>query len=299
MPEPGSLRVMRTLYNILGVSETASEQDIKTAFRTLARDKHPDMAQGAPDTDDSFKEINNAYSILSNSRERARYDRGDIDENGSPLNKSDNAEKASKSPYDEFDKRRHANLKAETRNVRIDGSDVFYVLRVEFLDGVNGAVKHISMTNGRRIRVSIPPGTKHKQVLRLKGQGVAGVGGGKNGSALVEILLKDHSLFRLEGNDIIAEQPVSLKQAVLGGTLDVTGCNGEPITIEIPKNTSSGTTVRIQGKGMQDRSGECGDQIVKLMVILPEKDDPELTRFIQSWEPSDEEHDEAPLSATA
>ncbi|MBT4889550.1 MAG: J domain-containing protein [Rhodospirillales bacterium] len=284
---------MLTLYTILGVSETATDQEIKNAFRTLARDKHPDTAQGG---EDCFKEINNAYSILSNSRERARYDRGDIDENGSPLTES---KKPNASPYDEFNKRRHEGSNAETRNIRIDGSDVYYVLRVDFLDAVNGSIKHISMTNGRRIRVSIPSGTKHKQLLRLKGQGVAGVGGGKDGAALVEIIVKDHSLFQLDGNDIVAEQPISLKKAVMGGTLEIMGCNGDTITINVPKNSSSGTTIRIQGKGMEIRDGVYGDQVVKLMVILPKQDDPELTRFIQSWEPCDTEHQDTAKSATA
>ncbi len=264
----------QSLYDILGVKKSASAQEIKKAFRLLARDKHPDKIRNDRGADDVFKKISNAYSTLSNPQNRARYDRGDIDENGSSVQKSNNQAKT----------RPATNM----GNIRIAGSDVFYILRIDFIDAVNGGIKNIGMTTGRKIRVTIPPGTRHKQTLRLKGQGAPGSGGGADGAALVEILIGDHDLFRIDGFDIVHDQPISLKLAVLGGRLMVPGCNGEAVNILIPKNASSGTTVRLPGKGMRKNDGGFGDQVVTLMVQLPEYGNRELTRFMHQWNPSEE-----------
>jgi len=216
--EPGNLVGMQTLYDILGLTNKATPEQIKTTFRKLARDIHPDTALNKDDAENKFKDNSNAYSILSNPRERARYDRGEIDENGSPLRNS-NTDQKSNSAFDGFNKRRHPGSDDEIRNIRVDGSDVLYVLWVEFSDAVNGATKHISITNGKRFSVNIPAGTKNKQMLRLKGQGIPGAGGGKDGAALVKILINDHALFRIQGNDILIDQRVPLKLAILGGSL--------------------------------------------------------------------------------
>ncbi len=288
---------MQSLYEILGVGKHATPAEIKSAFRNRARDNHPDTSTDKPDADKNFREINNAYTILSDPAERTRYNLGEIDENGTATSRSTRTN--DRSVYDDFARRSEASNTQHTRSVRIDGSDVYYILRVDFLDGVNGAVKHISMTNGRRIKVSIPSGTKHKQMLRLKGQGVPGVGGGKDGAALVEILIRDNSLFRIVGNDIIIDQPVPLKLAVLGGTLEIPGSHGKPLNIEIPAHSNSGDTIRIPSMGMKTPDGKSGDQIMTILISLPSDPDIELAAFLTNWEPKDETLDQKQQSATA
>lgn len=271
---------MRNLYDILGISEQASASDIKSAYRKLARDKHPDANNGARVAEDDFKELNQAYAILSDPSQRALYDRGEIDETGA-INKSRNRNR--NSPFEEFIKRRKNQRKNNDRNIKIHGSDVSYSLKISFMEAIHGATKHVSMTNGKRLKVTIPPGTRHEQTLRLKGQGMGGVGGGKDGDTLVEILVEGHDIFSVEGDNILVDLPVSLTEAVLGARIEAPTVDG-PVKVTVPAHANTGTILRLRGKGVTKTNDQRGDQLMRLQVMLPEKEDPALTNFVKSWQ---------------
>jgi len=270
---------MRNLYDILGISEQASVADIKAAFRKQARDKHPDANQGTLKAENAFKELNRAYAILSDPDQRALYDRGEIDESGTT---SRTARRKRGSPFEDFIRRRQREKQGTDRTIRIQGTDVSYILRISFMEAMHGATKHVSMTNGRRLRVTIPPGTRHEQTLRLKGQGMGGVGGAKDGDALVEILVDNHDQFAVDGDNILVDLPVSLSEAVLGGRVEAPTVDG-PVNVTVPANANSGTVLRLRGKGVIKADGTRGDQLTRLQIMLPDKGDPELTKFVRTW----------------
>jgi len=185
---------MRNLYGILGISEQASVTDIKAAFRKQARDKHPDANQGAVKAKNAYKELNRAHAILSDPNQRALYDRGEIDESGTIVRA---ANRKQGSPFEGVIKRRRHEKQSTNRTIQDQGADVSCILKISFMEAMHGATKHVSMTNGKRLRVTIPPGIRHEQTLRLKDQGMGGIGGAKDGDALVEILVDNHNQFFL------------------------------------------------------------------------------------------------------
>ncbi len=270
---------MRNLYDILGISAQASDADVKAAYRKQARNKHPDANQGNPGSEDAFKELHRAYAILSDPNQRTLYDLGEIDETGATIRT--NTHKRRK-PFEDFIKRRQWGKQGAGSAIRIHGADVSYTLKIKFMEAIHGTTKEASMTNGKRLRVSIPPGTRHEQTLRLKGQGMGGVGGGNDGDALVEILVNDHDQFRVDGDNILVDLPVSLVEAVLGGRVEAPTVDG-PVNVTVPANAGSGTVLRLRGKGMPRENGQRGDQLTRVQVMLPDKGDPELTKFVSSW----------------
>ncbi len=283
---------MSKLYSILGIGQQATPGEIKSAFRQLARDKHPDADPDNPRAEDAFKDISRAYAILSDPKQRASYDRGEIDEHGTARRHSAHSSAAGQArqhranPFDEFFRRRQRADSTQARSVRVDGSDVSYSLRIDFMEAAHGATKHVSMTTGKRLKVTIPAGTRHEQVLRLKGQGMGGVGGGKDGDALVEILVDDHDQFRIEGDNILLDLPVTLREAVLGGPIQAPTVDG-PVNVTVPPNANTGTTLRLRGKGAKKSSGNGrGDQLVRLQVMLPTKPDAALGDFVRDWKPA-------------
>jgi DnaJ-class molecular chaperone len=158
------------------------------------------------------------------------------------------------------------------------GGDRRYVLTVDFLDAVNGAKKRLALGPDKHLDVTIPAGLEDGQVLRLKGQGDPGMGGGAAGDALVEVKVAPHAAFKREGDDLRLEWPVSLAEAVLGGKVEVPTATGR-VALSVPKGANTGTTLRLKGKGV----GGKGDQYVTLKVVLPETLDPELEKFVREW----------------
>jgi DnaJ-class molecular chaperone len=162
------------------------------------------------------------------------------------------------------------------------GADAHYQLEVDFLDAINGAKRQITLPEGEALEVGIPPGTREAQVLRLRGKGRPGIGGGPPGDALIEIAVRPHPQFTRKGNDIHVELSIPLDQAVLGGRVSVPTPTG-PVTMTVPKWSNSGTVLRLKGKGAPRRGGPHGDEYVTLKVMLPEKPDPELEKLIAQW----------------
>ncbi len=276
---------MKDPYDVLGVPRNAGADVIKKTYRQLARKLHPDSAGGKPGAEDRFKDLSAAYELLSDSKKRASYDRGEIDAKGNPIGRGGpfgggRARSSGRSPFDDFFRARGGRANA---NLRIDGADVSYSLKVSFADAIVGANKNVSIANGKRLAVTIPPGTRSGQVLRLKGQGMGGLGGGLNGDAHVEILVEPDALFRREGHNIMMDCPVTLAEAVLGARIKVPTVHG-PVTVTVPKGSNTGTTLRLKGKGVADtRSKTSGDQLVTLRVVLPKQPGDELTEFVEGW----------------
>jgi DnaJ-class molecular chaperone len=287
---------MEDPYDVLGVARSASLEDIRKAYRGLAKKLHPDLNPGNREAEARFKEVASAYDILSDKERRQRYDDGEIDATGAERPRQrfykDYATQ-SDSPYGnasgfadfaESDDilaeflRQQAHARANA-----PGPDLSYRLQVEFLDAVNGGTIRLDLPQGRTLDVKIPPGIQNGQVLRLRGKGGPGLGRGEAGDALVEISIKPHRFFTREGDDIHVEIPVTLREAVLGGRINVPTPSG-PVTMTVPKHSNTGSVLRLRGKGVSRPGGGRGDEFVKLKVMLPDPPDPELDAFVSSWE---------------
>ncbi|WP_366657943.1 DnaJ C-terminal domain-containing protein [Fodinicurvata sp. EGI_FJ10296] len=168
---------------------------------------------------------------------------------------------------------------------RMAGKDVQYDLVVPFVDAAAGGKQRLTLSDGRTITVAIPAGATTDQVLRLKGQGLKGMGGGTPGDALVTLTVAPHSHFRRDGSTIHLLLPITLKEAILGGTVDTPTVHGR-VALKVPTGSSSGRVLRLRGKGVMDRvTGEWGDQLVTLELILPDPPDPALKALIEGWNP--------------
>ena len=288
---------MRDPYQILGVARDADQDTIKKAFRKLAKKLHPDLNPGNKKVEQEFKEVNVAYDLLSDPQKRARFDRGEIDASGAERPERSfyraYAEGGGNAKYREaeFGEFSAEDILSELfgrgrRNrqpPRMRGEDVTYTLAVSFVDAANGAKKRVTLADGKTLDVTIPPGTEHGQTLRLKGQGMPGVGGGSAGDAYVEIQIEPHAFFTRKDSNVHLEVPVTVPEAVLGATLTVPTVDGK-VSIKVPPGSNTGTTLRLKGRGILDRkSGQRGDQYVTLKVVLPERPDPELAEFLERW----------------
>jgi DnaJ-class molecular chaperone len=295
---------MADLYKVLGVARDASGEDMRKAYRRLAKENHPDLNPGNPDAERRFKEISAAYAILSDPEKRKRYDAGEIDETGAERpERRFYREYAEAGPSYKYERRGDFSGFADLGDIfsdlfgragpragpggaafRTKGPDVRYSLTVDFLEAVNGAKKRVDMPDGKSLDITIPPGFQDGQTLRLKGQGMPGPGDGPPGDALIEVSVRPHPVFRREGNDTRSVVPITLKEAVAGGSVRVDTVTGR-VVLKIPKGSNSGRLLRLRGKGVPDpRSGQRGDHLVELRVVLPDKPDAELERFITEWE---------------
>ena len=299
-------------YEVLGVDAKAKDDEIRNAYRKLAKKLHPDLNPGDKSAEARFKEVSAAYDIVGDKAKRARFDAGEIDASG--------AEKPPQNPYGGY--RHYAdaaggeryysttngaeNMSAEDledlfsmfgggeggprgagkRTFRMRGQDRHYILNVDFLDAINGAKKRLDLPQGKSLDVRIPAGLRDGQVLRLEGQGGEGVGGGPAGDALIEVHIDPHPLFRREGDDIHIDLPLTIAEAALGGKVAVPTTDGS-VTMTIPAGSNSGKIMRLKGKGAPKPGlkGGRGDQYVTLRVAMPERIDDELAAFLKDWAP--------------
>lgn len=293
---------MRDPYEALGVARTASPEDIRQAYRKLAKASHPDLHPGDAKAEARFKEISSAYDLLSDKDKRARFDRGEIDAAG--------AERPRREFYRGFSNGGQNGQRygpgeifgdaggmeqvfsdlfgggAGARGARMRGGDLTLALEIDLLDAARGGKRAVALPDGRRLEVAIPAGVEDGHVLRLAGVGGQGLGGGPRGDAYVEIRLKPHPVFeRRNGGDVHVELPVTLAEAALGARVAVPTVGG-PVTMTIPKGSNTGTVLRLRGKGLPAGPGgrAAGDQYVRLKVTLPREIDPELAEFVGRWE---------------
>jgi len=282
-------------YELLGVKKDASADEIQKAYRGLAKKLHPDLNPGNKKAEEQFKDVSAAYALLSDADKRARFDRGEIDASGQERPQQryyrDFADQGASRTYTSdagFADFADEDLLSELfgrrgrGNLRMRGSDMHYQLEVEFLDAINGAKRQIMLPESATLEVTIPPGTRDGQVLRLRGKGRPGIGGGEPGDALIEIAVRPHPQFTRKGDDIYVELPIPLDQAVLGGRITVPTPSGA-VTMTVPKWSNTGAVLRLKGKGAPRRGGEAGDEYVTLKVMLPDTPDPELETLITQW----------------
>jgi len=285
-------------YTTLGVSRTATADEIRRAYRNLAKELHPDVRPDDKTAEERFKRATAAFNVLSDPTMKARFDRGEIDADGNermafgsrPRQGARAHAGAGAGPGagpgaqdafdlgDIFSDLFGPGFGGNRSYSRMRGRDIRFTLDVEFLDAINGARKRISLAEGRTLDVAIPAGVETGQVLRLKNQGGAGVQGGPAGDALVELNVKPHAFFRREGQDIHMDLNISLTEAVEGGRVQAPTSTGN-VTLTIPAGSNTGKTLRLKGKGVAGQ----GDQFVKLLVVLPETPDDDLKKFVKKW----------------
>jgi DnaJ-class molecular chaperone len=289
-------------YSILSVARSATQADIKKAYRKLAKKFHPDSTDGDLER---FKRISAAYELIGDKEKRARFDRGEIDAGGA---ERANAkfyrayENAGARPHAFEDLTRGFNAedlfsdllgglrggrgRARARKPRATpakGANRRLRLSVSFLDAVKGSTQRLSLEDGKTLDITVPAGVDDGQTIRLKGQGGPGRAGGAAGDMLIEVSVLPHPFFTRKGNDIHVDLPVTLPEAVLGATIKVPTIDGQ-VSLKVPKGSNTGTTLRLQKKGLgQGKSAKRGDQYMRLQVVLPEKLDPKLRAHVKEW----------------
>ncbi len=299
----------KNLYHILGVSKDASEAEIKSAYRKLARKYHPDLNKDDKDAAEKFKEVSCAYDILGDKEKRKKYDNNEIDADGKPTGfgagfgqggfgggnpfgqggtrtyYSGNGENFDFSSifgddiFSQFAGGGASGFQGFGGNARRPrkGQDIAYTMRVDFLDAAKGAEKGV-IINGKNINVKIPAGMEDGQTLRLKGLGYEGANGGANGDVLITVNVDKHPYFTSEGLNILLDLPITIKEAILGAKITVPTISGK-VMVNIPPYASSGEKLRLKGKGIKKGSTQ-GDQFITLKIVSPKAHNTELEKAL-------------------
>src|SRR6266849_5953567 len=275
-------------YSVLGVAKTASDDDIRKAFRKLAKKHHPDLNPGDKAAEAKFKEISQANDILSDPEKRRRFDAGEMDATGQEVPPRGFYRDQGGVFSEMFGQRGGRGgfsfRTGDGEDFDMGGLPVTYSLRVPFLVAARGGKQRVNLPDGKTLDIDIPEGTTDGQTLRLKGQGMPGTKGRPAGDAYVEIHVDPHPFFEPRDNDIHVELPATMTESVLGGRIRVPTVGG-PVMLNVPAGSNTGTSLRLKGRGLLDRkSGQRGDQYVKLKVVLPDKPDPALKEFLEKWE---------------
>jgi DnaJ-class molecular chaperone len=280
------------LYQVLNVKRTASNDEIRTAYRKLAKEYHPDRNPGNQAAEEKFKQISAAFNILGDPEKRRKYDAGEIDAGGRESGGYYGGGRYGGGAdsfgdfsdiFGDFFGRSGQGAGAGGGGFNMRGMDYRYHLEIDFLEAVNGIKKRVLLPEGETLDIGVPSGVVQGQVLRLKGKGGPGVGRGQGGDALIELKIRPHPHFEREGDNILLELPIALYEAVLGAKIEVPTITGR-VSLSVPKGASSGQMLRLRGKGVRNaQTGNVGDQLVKLSVVLPERVDRDLNDFMEEW----------------
>lgn len=305
-------------YAVLGVSRTASDDDIRKAFRKLAKELHPDVNPGDAKAAERFKRVSQAWDILGDADKRKKFDRGEIDASGEQRHAYHRAGAGAgaygrggarpRSPVDDMGfSDIFSDLFGSAGGQRAgaagagfggagygtggaggytpQGQDARYTLDVDFLEAIRGARKRVTLPDGSSLDITVPEGVSDGQTLRLRGKGHRSPTGGRPGDALVEINVGKHPQFERDGETIRSTVSVSIDEAVLGAKIPVETVHGT-VQLSVPKGTSSGKTLRLRGKGVKARSGQIGDHLVTIQIVLPDEIDDSLSFFMSEWKQS-------------
>lgn len=289
-------------YKELGVARGASQDEIKKAFRKLAKELHPDKNPGKKEADERFKRVTAAFDIVGDKDKRAKFDRGEIDADGREQFRGFGGGAAGGRGPGGFGQNpfgQGGGARGGFENIDLDdifggmfggarqggargggfakGQDVRATLEISLEDSISGATRRIQFSDGRTLDVAIPKGAGDGQTIRLKGQGMPGRGS-ESGDALIELKLAPHPVFTRDGADLTMDQPVPLYDAVLGGKVPLRTPEGT-VSMTIPAGSSSGKVLRLKGRGAF-ANGKRGDLLAKLMIVLPEGDEA-LTKLAQ------------------
>ena len=311
---------MRDPYEVLGVPRSASAAAIKSAFRKAAKKHHPDSNKGDPKAAERFSEINTANEILGDEDKRKQFDRGEIDAEGKPRfqgfpgggDARGRAGGAGPGGFESYSFRSGGgqagagggggfedilnsmfggaarggrpggggrNFEFDTGGIGLD-LDLNVAMSVSLEESVKGGEKRVRLPTGKELNVKIPAGVTAGQQIRLKGQGETAPGH-PPGDLLITISIAPHPYFKIDGSDLRIDLPITLYEAVLGGKVRVPTL-GSAVELSIPKNTSSGRTFRLKGKGLP-KAGGTGDLFVITRIILPDGNDSELEALMEKW----------------
>lgn len=291
-------------YAALGVSKTATQDEIRKAYKKIAKTSHPDLNPGDPAAADRFKAASAAHDLLKDPERRARFDAGEIDASGQERPERKFYREYAEGPEatyhtsrgyedfgdfsdvfsDLFGQRARARQGAGGgggESIRMRGQDAHYTLDVGFLEAARGATRRLTMPDGSVLDVKIPEGLADGQTIRLRGKGGPGYGGGPSGDALVTVTVTPDAYFSRDGLDILCELPITLDEAVLGGKVAAATIDGR-VNLTIPKGASTGRVLRLRGKGVK-RGDKRGDQLVTLKIVAPPSIDPGLETFFEDW----------------
>ncbi len=288
-------------YLELGVPRTASADEIRRAFRKLAKQYHPDKNPGNKEAEEKFKRVSAAFDLLGDEEKRKKFDAGEIDADGretmrgfggggGPFGQGGGGFRGGGgAQFEDVDLGDILGEMFGARGGRAGGfgggfsqrgGDVRARLEIELEDAIAGAKRRIAFSDGRTLDVTIPKGAADGQVLRLKGQGSPGRAGA--GDALIELAIRPHPVFRREGDNLVMDLPISVPDAVLGGKVEAPTPEG-PVTLTVPPGSNSGSTLRLKGRGMTGPTGRRGDLMARLVVTLPDRPDAELQKFAETW----------------
>jgi DnaJ-class molecular chaperone len=308
---------MRDPYEVLGVPRGASAAAIKSAYRKLAKKHHPDANKNDPKSAARFSELNSAHEILGDEVKRKQFDRGEIDAEGKPRFQGfpggDPRTRGGPGGFEAHTFRSGGAGPggfggggfedilnsmfggAAARGARPGGGttfefdagglaldlDVSVSMTVSLEEAVQGVEKRVRLPTGKELNVKIPPGVVAGQQIRLKGQGESAPGH-RPGDLLITVSIAPHPYFKVDGSDLRVDLPITLYEAVLGGKVRVPTV-GSAVDLSIPKNTSSGRTFRLKGKGLPKPTGTAGDLFVTTRIMLPNGNDAQLEALMQKW----------------
>jgi DnaJ-class molecular chaperone len=303
---------MRDPYEVLGVPRGASASAIKSAYRKLAKKHHPDNNKNDPKSAARFSELNSANEIIGDEDRRKQFDRGEIDADGKPRFQGfpggdPRARGASPGGFEARTFRTGGvggggfedilnsmfsgggmrgarpgagNFEFDPGGIALD-LDLSVAMTVSLEESVKGAEKRVRLPTGKELNVRIPAGVTAGQQIRLKGQGETAAGH-RPGDLLITVSISPHPFFKVDGSDLRVDLPITLYEAVLGGKIRVPTL-GNAVELSIPKNTSSGRTFRLKGKGLPKTAGATGDLFVTTRITLPDGNDSELEALMQKW----------------
>ena len=296
----------RDFYSILGVPKSASADDIKKAYRKLAKKFHPDQNKTDPKAKEKFAEANSAYEILGDDKKRGQFDRGEIDADGKPRGfegfggqgpfgggrrTGAQYEARGGNPFgaggfdagdifaDLFSGGRRGGRQEPPR-----GQDLGVIVTVSLAESVSGTSKRVALPTGKTLDVRIPAGMESGKQIRLKGQGYSSpLPNGEPGDCMVTVQIAQHPFFKVDGHDLRVDLPLALYEAVLGGKVQIPTLTGA-VEMNIPPGTNAGRTLRLRGKGLPNGAGGNGDLLATIRIVLPESAGTDLEDLMRKWQ---------------